>query len=165
MKYLTKTLIPLMLIIFLATSCKQSNNDTIIPEYAIVIHGGAGNASNRDINTEQQEEYKAKLNEALNIGEKVLSNGGTCIEAIEKTINFLEDCPLFNAGKGAVFTHDGRNELDASIMQGWDLNAGAVAGVSDIKNPISAAIEVMTNSKHVMMAGKGASGGSCRTAT
>jgi beta-aspartyl-peptidase (threonine type) len=69
----------------------------------------------------------------------------------------LEDCPLFNAGKGAVFTHDGHNELDASIMQGWDLNAGAVAGVGDIKNPISAAIKVMTDSKHVMMAGKGAS--------
>ncbi|MBU8891774.1 MAG: isoaspartyl peptidase/L-asparaginase [Bacteroidales bacterium] len=157
MKYLTKTLIPLMLIVFLATSCNKDNNNTAIPEYVLVIHGGAGNASNRDINIKQQEEYKAKLNEALNIGEKILSDGGTCIEAIEKTINFLEDCPLFNAGKGAVFTHDGRNELDASIMQGSDLSAGAVAGVSDIKNPISAAIEVMTNSKHVLMAGKGAS--------
>ena len=98
-----------------------------------------------------------KLNEALAIGESILKEGGNCIEAIEKTINFLEDCPLFNAGKGAVFTHDGKNELDASIMQGWDLNAGAVAGVGDIKNPISAAIKVMTDSKHVMMAGKGAS--------
>jgi beta-aspartyl-peptidase (threonine type) len=136
--------------------CQQADTNSK-PEYVIVIHGGAGNASNRDINEEQQKEYLEKLNEALSIGETILSNGGTSVEAIEKTINFLEDCPLFNAGKGAVFTHDGHNELDASIMQGWDLNAGAVAGVGDIKNPISAAIKVMTDSKHVMMAGKGAS--------
>lgn len=139
-----------------SSGCQQADTTTK-PEYVIVIHGGAGNASNRDINEEQQKEYLEKLNEALSIGETILANGGTCIEAIEKTINFLEDCPLFNAGKGAVFAHDGHNELDASIMQGWDLNAGAVAGVGDIKNPISAAIKVMTNSKHVMMAGKGAS--------
>ena len=151
----------IFLVLFLITtvfvsSC-QNADQKLKPEYVIVIHGGAGNASNRDINEEQQKEYIEKLNEALSIGEEILANGGTCIEAIEKTINFLEDCPLFNAGKGAVFTHDGHNELDASIMQGSDLNAGAVAGVSDIKNPISAAVKVMTNSKHVMMSGKGAS--------
>ncbi len=138
-------------------SCNQPQTSITKPDYVIVIHGGAGNASNRDINKDQQKEYKEKLSEALAIGEEILINGGTCIEAIEKTINFLEDCPLFNAGKGAVFTHDGYNELDASIMQGWDLNAGAVAGVRDIKNPISAAIKVMTDSKHVMMSGSGAS--------
>ena len=149
-------LISLMISSFLVCSCQNATQNSK-PEYVIVIHGGAGNASNRDINEEQQKEYIEKLNEALSIGENILVNGGTCIEAIEKTINFLEDCPLFNAGKGAVFTHDGHNELDASIMQGWDLNAGAVAGVSDIKNPISAAIKVMTDSKHVLMAGKGAS--------
>ena len=142
------------LIIF---SCNQPQTSITKPEYVIVIHGGAGNASNQDINEEEQKEYKEKLSEALLIGEEILINGGTCTEAIEKTINFLENCPLFNAGKGAVFTHDGYNELDASIMQGWDLNAGAVAGVRNIKNPISAAIKVMTDSKHVMMSGNGAS--------
>lgn len=141
----------------LVLNCSQENETITKQDYVIVIHGGAGNASNRDINEEQQNEYKEKLSEALNIGETILKNGGTCIEAIEKTINYLEDCPLFNAGKGAVFTHNGKNELDASIMQGWDLNAGAVAGVSDIKNPISAAIKVMSNSNHVLLSGKGAS--------
>ncbi len=138
-------------------SCNQPQTSITKPDYVIVIHGGAGNASNRDIDKEEQKEYKEKLSEALAIGEEILINGGTCIEAIEKTINFLEDCPLFNAGKGAVFTHEGHNELDASIMQGRGLNAGAVAGVRNIKNPISAAIKVMTNSKHVMMSGNGAS--------
>ncbi len=151
----------IFIVIFLITNTFDGNcqdvNDNTKPEYVIIIHGGAGNASNRDINEEQQKEYIEKLSKALSIGEKILADGGTCIEAIEKTINFLEDCPLFNAGKGAVFTHNGHNELDASIMQGWDLNAGAVAGVGDIKNPISAAIKVMTDSKHVLMAGKGAS--------
>lgn len=152
-----KTLFKIAGIILLTAavlSCSQEKE--IKPEYVIVIHGGAGNASNKDINEEQQQEYKQKLSEALAIGESILKNGGTCIEAIEKTINYMENCPLFNAGKGAVFTHDGKNELDASIMQGWDLNAGAVAGVSNIKNPISAAIKVMTDSKHVLLAGKGA---------
>ena len=156
-----RNLLSTFIVLFLITTVFEGNCQDISnnskPEYVIVIHGGAGNASNRDINEEQQKEYIEKLSEALSIGEKILANGGTCIEAIEKTINFLEDCPLFNAGKGAVFTHDGHNELDASIMQGWDLNAGAVAGVGDIKNPISAAIKVMTDSKHVLMAGKGAS--------
>lgn len=156
-----KTILLTFLTIFLISTnfegnCQDIKSNTK-PDYVIVIHGGAGNASNRDLNEEQQKEYINKLNEALSIGEEILSNGGTGIEAIEKTINFLEDCPLFNAGKGAVFTHDGHNELDASIMQGIDLNAGAVAGVGNIKNPISAAIKVMTDSKHVLMAGKGAS--------
>jgi L-asparaginase / beta-aspartyl-peptidase len=151
------TVILIALIIYGLSGCKNVNSSSLTPDYVIVIHGGAGNASNRDLNDEQQEEYKAKLSEALSIGEEILANGGTCVEAIEKTISFLEDCPLFNAGKGAVFTHDGKNELDASIMQGSDLNAGSVAGVGDIKNPISAAIKVMTNSEHVMMTGKGAS--------
>lgn len=147
-------ILAISLIVF---SCNQPQTSITKPDYVIVIHGGAGNASNRDINEEEQKEYKEKLSEALAIGEEILITGGTCTEAIEKTINFLEDCPLFNAGKGAVFTHDGHNELDASIMQGWDLNAGAVAGVRNIKNPISAAIKVMTDSKHVMMSGNGVS--------
>ena len=148
----------ILFLMLLFTNCNsQQQNVDQTPEYVIVIHGGAGNASNRDINAEQQKEYIEALSKALQIGEEILANGGTCVEAIEKTINYMENCPLFNAGKGAVFTHDGRNEMDASIMQGYDLNAGAVAGVTDIKNPISAAIKIMNNSKHVMMAGKGAS--------
>jgi beta-aspartyl-peptidase (threonine type) len=146
----------LLSLLIISASCTMKNTTTK-PEYVIVIHGGAGNASNRDINEEQQEEYIKALNEALAIGENILAKGGTGLEAVEKTINFMENCPLFNAGKGAVFTHNGSNELDASVMTGSDLNAGAVAGVGDIKHPISAAIKVMTNSKHVMMAGKGAS--------
>ena len=151
----TQTILLIILSVLVVSCSKQSPSSK--PEYVIVIHGGAGNASNRDINEQQQKEYKEKLSEALAIGENILKNGGTCIEAIEKTINYLEDCPLFNAGKGAVFTHDGRNELDASVMQGWDLNAGAVAGVGDVKNPISLAIEVMLNSEHVLLSGSGAS--------
>lgn len=161
MKKIIIDTIAILFVILLLTNCQHKdskpNNYTQTPDYVIVIHGGAGNASRTDINEQQQIEYKEKLNEALKIGENILTSGGTCIEAIEKTINFLEDCPLFNAGKGAVFTHEGKNELDASIMQGWDLNAGAVAGVSNIKNPISAAIKVMNESKHVMMSGNGAS--------
>jgi beta-aspartyl-peptidase (threonine type) len=97
------------------------------------------------------------MDEALNIGDSVLRNGGSALDAVELTIHILENSPLFNAGKGAVFTHIGTNELDASIMCGKDLNAGAVAGVNDIKNPISAARKVMENSEHVMLSGKGAS--------
>lgn len=156
MKNTLKITVLLLSLIIISISCTMENTTTK-PEYVIVIHGGAGNASNRDINEEQQEEYKKALSEALEIGENILAKGGTGLEAVEKTINFMENCPLFNAGKGAVFNHNGRNELDASVMTGADLNAGAVAGVGDIKHPISAAIKVMTNSKHVMMAGKGAS--------
>ncbi|MFP4024384.1 MAG: isoaspartyl peptidase/L-asparaginase family protein [Thiohalospira sp.] len=156
MKNLFKLLAFFSVTLLIFYSCTNEEKPTQ-PEYVIVIHGGAGNASNRDINKEKQQLYKEKLAEALDIGEKILAEGGTSIEAIEKTINYLEDCPLFNAGKGAVFTHEGTNEMDASIMDGSNLNAGAVAGVGDIKNPISAAIKVMNESEHVMLAGKGAS--------
>jgi beta-aspartyl-peptidase (threonine type) len=155
-KYISLALVTIFTL-FLFNNCKQLDQEIKQPDYVIVIHGGAGNASNQDINEEEQKEYKDKLSEALTIGENILKEGGTCIEAIEKTINYLEDCPLFNAGKGAVFTHDGKNELDASVMNGADLNAGAIAGVGNIKNPISAAIKVMNNSEHVLLAGHGAS--------
>ncbi len=138
-------------------SCTTAEKQEAKPDYVIVIHGGAGNATEHDIDSEKQQIYEEKLAEALEIGEKILANGGSSIEAIEKTINFLENCPLFNAGKGAVFTNEGKNELDASIMDGRNINAGAVAGVGDIKNPISAAIMVMNESEHVMLSGKGAS--------
>jgi beta-aspartyl-peptidase (threonine type) len=96
------------------------------------------------------------LNEALTIGEEILKNEGSSLDAVEATVRYLEDNPLFNAGKGAVFTHDGRNELDASIMTGHDQKAGAVGGVTTIKNPISLARAVMEKSEHVMMSGSGA---------
>lgn len=107
--------------------------------------------------TPQKEEiYRNKLAQALSAGYDVLVAGGTSLEAVVASIVILEDSPLFNAGRGAVFSSDGKNELDASVMTGEDLNAGAVAGITTVKNPILAAREVLENSPHVMMAGKGA---------
>lgn len=126
-------------------------------KYAIVIHGGAGVMSKERMNEEVRAEYKAKLNEALQLGETMLKEGAAATDVVVKVINVMENSPLFNAGKGAVFTHEGVNELDASIMEGNTLNAGAVAGVRDIKNPINAARAVMDNSEHVMLSGAGAS--------
>ena len=126
-------------------------------KYAIVIHGGAGVMSKDKMDEKVRAEYKARLNEALELGEQLLKDGAAATDVVMKVINVMENSPLFNAGKGAVFTHDGVNELDASIMEGKSLNAGAVAGVQDIKNPINAARAVMDNSEHVMLSGKGAS--------
>ena len=139
------------------TSDQKSNSSTQKQEWAIVIHGGAGGITRENITTDMDKEYRAALLIALNTGKKILSEGGSALDAVEKTIRTMEDNPLFNAGKGAVFTHDGKNELDAAIMDGSNLAAGAVAGVTDIKNPITAARRVMTNSPHVMLAGAGAS--------
>ncbi len=126
-------------------------------KFAIVIHGGAGVMSEEKMSIGQQNEYKAKLNDALELGDKMLKEGAAAVDVVVKVINILEDSPLFNAGKGAVFTNDEKVELDASIMEGKMLNAGAIAGVQDIKNPINAAREVMLNSEHVFLSGKGAS--------
>lgn len=126
-------------------------------EWAIVIHGGAGVITREKMTPELDKEYRASLTLALYTGRKILIEGGTALEAVEATIRVMEDNPLFNAGKGAVFTHDGRNELDAAIMDGSNLAAGSIAGVTDIKNPITAARYVMTKSEHVMLAGAGAS--------
>jgi len=103
-----------------------------------------------------EKQYRTALEEALRTGHAILARGGSSIDAVEATVRVLEDNPLFNAGKGAVFTHEGRNELDASIMEGKTRKAGAVAGVTIIRNPISAARAVMEKSPHVMMTGKGA---------
>ncbi len=152
------------IILFLFASCQDSpmsKNHTGPPpqapyEYAIVIHGGAGTLQKGQLSPEQELEYKAALDSALIVGKTILQNGGSAQEAVVKTIMILEDSPLFNAGKGAVFTHDGTNELDASIMEGSQLKAGAVGGVSIVKNPITAAQAVMNNSPHVMLSGAGA---------
>jgi L-asparaginase / beta-aspartyl-peptidase len=129
---------------------------TDAPEYVLVIHGGAGNISKENLGPEMEALYIEKLNEVLLLGDSILDIGGSSLDAVEACINLMEDSPLFNAGKGAVFTAAGENELDASIMDGSDWNAGAVAGVKTIKNPISAARKVMENSKHVLLAGHGA---------
>jgi L-asparaginase / beta-aspartyl-peptidase len=125
--------------------------------WAIVIHGGAGPMTRVNLDTGLQRQYTEALTMALHTGKKILADGGTALDAVEMTIRVMEDNPLFNAGKGAVFTHEGKNELDAAIMDGSNLAAGAVAGVTDIKNPISAARMVMTRSPHVLLTGAGAS--------
>jgi L-asparaginase / beta-aspartyl-peptidase len=137
------------------TSNKQ--NGTPVNEFAIIIHGGAGTILKKNMTPEKETAYKAKLEEAIKTGYEVLKNGGSSGDAVVKTIQIMEESPLFNAGKGAVFTHEETNELDASFMDGKTLNAGAVAGVSTIKSPIEAARTVMTNSDHVMLSGNGAS--------
>lgn len=138
---------------FIVLSCKEPAP----PGYAIVIHGGAGNISPEFILPDRAEAIAEKLEEALNRGVNILEGGGSSMDAVEQVIMILEDSPHFNAGKGAVFTHEGRNEMDASIMDGSSLNAGAIAGVGDIKNPIRAARTVMEKSDHVFLAGAGAS--------
>jgi beta-aspartyl-peptidase (threonine type) len=123
---------------------------------AIAIHGGAGTILKANMTPELEKQYTEKLDEAISAGYAVLQKGGTSLEAIATAIQIMEDSPLFNAGKGAVFTNEGTNELDASVMDGKTLAAGAIAGVTTIKNPIKAAIAVMQKSPHVMMTGRGA---------
>lgn len=136
---------------------ENENDKTIeVPEYTIVIHGGAGSVSRSNTDVAREKLYTDTLNAALNIGEEILKNGGSALDAVEATIVFMENCSLFNSGKGAVFTHDGTNELDASIMNGADQKAGAVGGVKTIKNPIKAARLVMEQSPHVMLTREGA---------
>ena len=137
--------------------CSVKNQKSIINQpIAIVVHGGAGTILKKNMSDEKEKQYKEKLKEAISIGYQILKDGGSSLDAVEQTILVLENSPLFNAGKGAVFTHDMKNELDASIMDGSNLNAGAVAGVTVIKNPIKAARAVMEESEHVLLSGKGA---------
>lgn len=124
--------------------------------YVLVIHGGAGTILRSQLTPEKEKEYKEALKSALMAGYDIIKKGGTSLDAVEAAVRSMEDCPLFNAGKGAVFTAEGKNELDAAIMNGRTLEAGAVAGVTVVRNPVSAARAVMEKSKHVMMTGKGA---------
>lgn len=142
------------LLIFFVIGCSNSNN--LDNNFGIVIHGGAGTILKENMTLELEKKYKNALREAVLIGYEILNNGGTSEKAVEKTINYLEDSPLFNAGKGAVLNFDGEVELDASFMEGKNLNAGAISGSKKIKNPISTAIKVMNSSSHVMLSGKGA---------
>jgi beta-aspartyl-peptidase (threonine type) len=142
--------------VILFTACNTAP-EVKVNDWAIALHGGAGAMSPENYTPEQIQQYEAELTAALGVGEEILKSGGTSLDAVEQVVRYLEDCPLFNAGRGAVYTNDGKNELDAAIMSGADLQAGAVAGVGDIKNPISAARMVMEKSEHVLMVGKGAS--------
>lgn len=122
----------------------------------IVIHGGAGTIERSQMTAEQQKNYEATLTEAVNRGYELLAAGGSSLDAVTLAVTVLEDSPLFNAGKGAVYTWDETHELDAAIMTGQDRNAGAVASVTNVKNPILLARAVMEQSDHVMLTGKGA---------
>lgn len=137
------------------TCCALAAQPSPPGRWAIAIHGGAGTIP-RDIPAAEKEQYLASLRAALTLGKEVLEKGGTSLDAVEKVVRFLEDDPLFNAGKGAVFTHEGTNELDAAIMDGRTLSCGSVAGVKTVKNPISLARLVMEKSPHVFMVGEGA---------
>ncbi|NRF39886.1 isoaspartyl peptidase/L-asparaginase family protein [Pedobacter foliorum] len=125
-------------------------------KYVLVVHGGAGTILKKNMTPEKEAAYTAALTKALQQGYDAIKSGKTSLDAVEAAIHVLEDSPLFNAGKGAVFTHDGKNEMDAAIMDGKTLKAGAVAGVTIIRNPITAARAVMEKSEHVMMVSRGA---------
>ena len=120
----------------LSTNAQTSASDKKV---VLVIHGGAGTILKKNMSPEKEEAYTAKLEEALKAGYGVLDSGGTSVDAVQAAINIMEDSPLFNAGKGAVYTNAETQEMDASIMNGKDKNAGAVGGVSTVKNPINAA--------------------------
>lgn len=154
----------LFMLPFLLTFCSSPGREdqTSGPEpgsfeYALVLHGGSGSMTSESIPEPLRVKYMNSLDSALQLGLDLLNGGGASVDAVEGVIRYMEDHPLYNAGKGSVFTSEGKNELDASIMTGHDLNAGAVAGVTDIRHPISAARAVMEHSEHVMLAGRGAS--------
>ncbi len=154
MKILLKSLFRLFLLITILLSgicfAQEANG-----KYTIVIHGGAGSVD-PNIEESSKQAYMNSLTSALNIGREILEKGGASLDAVEQVVRFLEDDSLFNAGRGAVFTSEGKNELDASIMDGRDLSSGAVAGVTLVKNPVSLARLVMEKTPHILFAGNGA---------
>ena len=131
-------------------------NTVKMKKYAISIHGGAGTNLRSSMTPEKEADYRKALKDALIAGESILLNNGTSLDAVEAAVRSLEDNQLFNAGKGSVFTHEGKHEMDASIMDGKTLMAGAVAGVEKIKNPVTLAKAVMQKTEHVFLTGKGA---------
>lgn len=126
------------------------------PDYVLVIHGGAGTITRAQMTPEKEAAYTAALNASLEAGQKILADGGTAADAVQAAIVVMENSPLFNAGYGAVFTHNGECELDASFMDGKTHQAGAVCGVKTVKNPVLAAYRVSAASSHVMLCGAGA---------
>jgi L-asparaginase / beta-aspartyl-peptidase len=141
-------------ILFLLSTCTTIKYHP--PDYVLVIHGGAGVMDRKNFTSEAEQAYLDKLQEALDSGEAILKNGGSALDAVTAVVVLLEDSPMFNAGRGSVFSETGENEMDASIMSGTDLSAGAVAGVRTIKNPILAARAVMEQTKHVLLVRDGA---------
>jgi beta-aspartyl-peptidase (threonine type) len=146
----------LLLLLALLVPFAGYADDKTAPHIMLVMHGGAGTITRGSMTPEMEKQYRETLEQALRTGQAVLMKNGTSVDAVEASIRVLEDSPLFNAGKGAVFTHEGKNELDSAIMEGNTKKAGAVAGVTIIRNPISAARAVMEKSPHVMMVGRGA---------
>ncbi|MGX7951612.1 isoaspartyl peptidase/L-asparaginase family protein [Tsuneonella sp. HG249] len=148
------------LILFIAAlllpSAAIAEEKPMTPSWSLAIHGGAGTLERSRMSPAQQAEYKAALRAALDAGAKVLREGGTALDAVTAAITILEDDPKFNAGRGAVFTWDGTNELDASIMDGNGRRAGAVAGLRTVRHPILLARAVMDDGRHVFLSGKGA---------
>ncbi len=153
-----KSLIAIGIIALIQSSCMQDSkiNQPTLGKFSIAIHGGAGNIEKMNLSPEQQKEYIHVMDSALHVGYEFLKSGGSSVDAVERVIMVLEDCPLFNAGKGSVFNHDGIIEMDAAIMDGKTLDAGAIAGVTKIKNPISAAKLIMRKSNSVFLYGDGA---------
>lgn len=149
-------LLTLALLFILNKTFSQAQQAERKDRFVLVIHGGAGTILKSQMTPEKEKAYTAALQEALQKGYAILEKGGAALDAVEASVRILEDNPLFNAGKGAVFTNEGKNELDAAIMDGKSLAAGAVAGLTIVKNPISAARAVMEKSPHVMMIGPGA---------
>ena len=142
----------LLVLILLIISCETVDKN----EFAIVIHGGAGTILKENMSYELETAYKDKMKEALEAGHYILKTSGTSIDAVEAAIKILEDSELFNAGKGSVLSNNEEVEMDASIMTGHNLNAGAISGIKHIKNPISLARKVMEESEHVFLSGEGA---------
>ncbi len=140
----------------LVAGCAQQGEQQQVSKIALVVHGGAGTILKENLTPEREEQYENALKQALEAGYTILAEGGSALDAVEAAVVVMEDSPLFNAGKGSVFTGQGTNEMDASIMDGSNLNAGAVASVRTIKNPIKAAREVMEKTRHVMLVGRGA---------
>ncbi len=145
------TLAAVALALFAAPAAAQD-----APRWSFAIHGGAGVIERDSLTPEQDAAYRAALHRALEAGSAVLAGGGSALDAVQAAIELMEDDPLFNAGRGAVFTAAGRNELDAAVMNGSDLTAGAVAGLTTTRHPIAAARAVMEQSPHVMLIGEGA---------
>ena len=144
----------ILFFVLLVIGCNENKLEA--QNFGILIHGGAGTILKKNMTSEKDSEYRLLLSQSIKVGYEILKSGGTSQKAVEESIRILENSPLFNAGKGAVLTSNGTIELDASFMNGKNLDAGSVSGVRTVKNPISAAIKVMEESPHVMLSGSGA---------
>jgi L-asparaginase / beta-aspartyl-peptidase len=156
MKFIIRSLFIAGIVLFIVSNSGFSQSSKDQGEFVMVIHGGAGAILESQMTPEKEKAYRAVLTLALQTGYNKLKAGESSLNAVESAVRIMEDSPLFNAGKGAVFTNEGKNEMDAAIMDGKTLMAGSVAGVTTIKNPVTAARAVMEKSEHVLMVGAGA---------